>query len=888
MGKNKSVQYFKSVYFSDYKEYHPKSKGLVLAFGEPDEKIYRSIAHLTSAEIRNLAGIERYRQLIRQSAEKNYTVNQFLVEKLVKRITLDSIDSQNSKINPIHVTFRGGKEHFLHNWYSYLEGYSPKFVEYILDNYAKSAKVIYDPFAGTGVTPMVAAYRGLQSPYSEVNPLLQFLVKAKVDVTSLEYGQKKKIIKSLLLIHRTIDETLYNQIKDNQLIESYNNVFEKSKYFDDKTFDLILRARTLLDIISLEDQLTSNILAVAILNSLISSSLLQRAGDLRYKNKNELKNRTDFLNCIKSNLNNIITDIELSEQLKEKPVLLTEDAKELAKITYQHIDAVITSPPYLNGTNYIRNTKLELWFLRYLNKKEDLSNFRKVVITAGINDVSASKKTEYVTKSIESTVKKVQSKAYDDRIPKMIADYFSDMKKVFQGLSKHLSKNAIIAIDIGDSIYGGVKVQTDKLLVDVLESIGYKLEKSIELRKRISRNQESLHQVLLLFSKQDVKAADKKRIDKFNWEKDWGFFKKELPHKIPPFSKRNWGHPLHSLCSYQGKMKPSLAHYLVKTFTRPGDMMLDPFAGVGTIPFEAALNGVRSYGFEISPAAYNIASAKLLRPDLNSIEDTINKVEKYINTNKVTTQELKSIVDFGFNKKLPEYFQKDTLNEILLVRRFFQKNKPTKHADFLVYSGVLHILHGNRPYALSRRSHGIIPLSPTGPFEYKSLIKSLREKINRSISTKLPSNFTEGKMLFQDATLSWPREVNDLDAIITSPPFFDSTRFYVANWLRLWFSGWEPEDFISKPKQFIDTKQKKSFDAYLPILQLSRERLRKGGVLVLHLGKSKKADMAKELIKITKNWFSSHDVFEENVEDGESHGMKDKGTVTSHQYLVLT
>ena len=44
------------------------------------------------------------------------------------------------------------------------------------------------------------------------------------------------------------------------------------------------------------------------------------------------------------------------------------------------------------------------------------------------------------------------------------------------------------------------------------------------------------------------------------------------------------------------------------------ERVLDPFAGVGTIPFEAALAGKHAYGFEISPAAFAIASAKVQEP----------------------------------------------------------------------------------------------------------------------------------------------------------------------------------------------------------------------------------------------------------------------------------
>jgi hypothetical protein len=142
-------------------------------------------------------------------------------------------------------------------------------------------------------------------------------------------------------------------------------------------------------------------------------------------------------------------------------------------------------------------------------------------------------------------------------------------------------------------------------------------------------------------------------------------------------------------------------------------------------------------------------------------------------------------------------------------------------------------------------------------------------------------------MFLQDATSWWPREIDQLDAVITSPPFFDSTRYYLANWLRLWFAGWSPRDFKGRPLSFLDERQKKSFDVYVPILRQARERLKQNGIVVLHLGKSSKCDMASELIRLGKRWFRSADVFDESVAHCESHGIRDKGTVTSHQYLVL-
>ena len=73
------------------------------------------------------------------------------------------------------------------------------------------------------------------------------------------------------------------------------------------------------------------------------------------------------------------------------------------------------------------------------------------------------------------------------------------MMILFDGLKKHLVNGACVAIDIGDSIFAGVHVKTDDLLVNILSSIGYILEDKVLLRNRRSHNGQLLSQVLLVF-----------------------------------------------------------------------------------------------------------------------------------------------------------------------------------------------------------------------------------------------------------------------------------------------------------------------------------------------------------------------------------------------------
>lgn len=373
----------------------------------------------------------------------------------------------------------------------------------------------------------------------------------------------------------------------------------------------------------------------------------------------------------------------------------------------------------------------------------------------------------------------------------------------------------------------------------------------------------------------------------YRWESNWNCFKEDLPHQKFPFSKKNWGNNNHSLCSYQGKLKPAIGYHLVKTFVPAGGKLFDPFSGVGTIPFEGALNGIVSYGMDISKMCYYISQAKIGETDKALAEQCIKRLDEYIRTNCVTIEEFAKCSRFGLNKRLIDYYEETTFKEILLARRFFIDNKPVNASEMVVISSLLHILHGNRPYALSRKSHSITPYAPSGEFEYRNLICRLAAKVDKYFSQKLPETFISGQIYLQDSTLSWPDEIQDIDAIITSPPFFDSTRFYSANWIRLWFSGWEPNDFKIMPNQYVDERQKKNFDVYVPILEQAKERLKDGGLIVFHLGKSKKCNMGLMLKELGKRWFNHAELFDESVSHCDKFGIKDIGTVTDHQYLLL-
>lgn len=363
-------------------------------------------------------------------------------------------------------------------------------------------------------------------------------------------------------------------------------------------------------------------------------------------------------------------------------------------------------------------------------------------------------------------------------------------------------------------------------------------------------------------------------------------------YKELPYSKRNWGHPWHSLCSYHGKIKPAIASILIKEFTKKGDVILDPLCGVGTIPFEAALNGRYAIGNDLSELAYNVTFAKLCPPKKSDIDRRLKTLEDIVNYNIDKIENVD--IGFGLNGKIEDYFQEKTLREIIIIREYYKNLNSIDNVDAFIFSCFAHVLHGNRPYALSRNSHPLTPYYPSGPYIYKNVIEHISNKVNLSFKN-LEKLDQEYKINFIQGTaynLDYNKLINiipnkSVDAIITSPPFSNSIKFYSQNWLRLWLAGWEKEDFHNINNEFLEIRQKNDLGVYKSFFEIGFKLLKPEGKMILHLGKSSKSDMGSELSKLCSPWFNVIYLGNESVSTLEKHGIKDKGGTSNHQYLFL-
>jgi len=806
--------------------------------------------------------------------------------------------TEKIKLDKLDGTFQKNKNNPIHRWYPFTEGYSDNFVASIIREFADKSTYLVDPFAGSGTTLVTASKHGLKSGYCEINSFLKFMIETKVNYTT-RLLRSNIPVKSLLI-------TFIHSLNESSLLKIDINytASEFDKYFRRDNLLTLLKLKKYTETFFKDVPDLKNIVLLILSSMLVEVSLLKRAGDLRYKRENEIRifTESDIINMFKNRLQWVIEDLE-KENLKTFTDFIGNDAL-VSKPKNKLADLIVTSPPYLNGTNYMRNTKLELWFLGFLENKS-LPEFHHIGIPSGINHVSLNQKIQNnLPSEILKVVKQLEEVAYDRRIPQLILQYFDKMAQFFKVLSSYVLPTGYVFIDIGDSIFAGVHILTHKFIKMLAERHGFKLEEEYIIRSRRSRKGKHVGQYLLTFRRLNNTEPLKATLDYFvalSKERDEGIdekirrFQQTLPYKTFPFNKRNWGHKYHSLCSYQSKLKPAIAHFLVKMFTRNKDIILDPFGGVGTIPLEAKLLDRNSYMVDLSPTAYIVAKAKLEYVTLKEIEQSFNNLIRYIQDNKNTSEVLEDIdkySGFGFNKKLRDYYHIDTLKEIVVARHWLKirtngniENISTH--DAFVTACLLHILHGNRPYSLSRCSHPITPLAPVGPFEYRPLKERLWKKIYNNFDEEVSTKNVSSKVIYGDALKISHLIKSNIDVIITSPPFIHSTRFHTNNWIRNWFCGWEPEDFNKEKKKFVEVLQEKNLDVYGGLLDEWGKVIKPGGLIIFHLGSTKECDMVEEISKRLPSTIEIVGTVYEFVKDQEAHGLSSQGRTVKHGFLFL-
>lgn len=376
----------------------------------------------------------------------------------------------------------------IHRWAPYVQGFSALFVQSIFEQYKKAYRqpVILDPFAGCGTVLVQAKLNGYKSVGTELNPLLQFIANTKLNCWDVS---PKHILSALTAMPK-------NKVRPAP------SFLRSASHFKPRVLHNLeiingginsLRSRTP------KQRKVKNLLRLAFSSILTDCSNLKRTPCLGYVKGKVVNDSAPFV-LFNQKVHEISDDLRLI-QSEFKDFINTESTVVCANsMTYKHhskFNLVITSPPYMNGLDYVMNYKIEMGWLEFAASQKNLKKIKDEMVVCDnvskglIRRFYSSPATytntwiEKIKADIEQNIKRRGAYRRLD-MPYIVHKYFDDLYRVMKNVVACMKRHARFILVVGDSLIADVYVPTDLLIAKIGQDLGLRIKKIEKARDRHS------------------------------------------------------------------------------------------------------------------------------------------------------------------------------------------------------------------------------------------------------------------------------------------------------------------------------------------------------------------------------------------------------------------
>lgn len=403
-------------------------------------------------------------------------------------------------------TFQDSLRAPVHRWFTYPAGFSYKAVEEAFRSYRISSGMsVFDPFAGTGTTAVVAKQHGIHSFNVEAHPFVQFVARTKLfwefDLAAL--------LREIDTLMADIRRSIESQDMSSLVVEE---IFPElvCKCYSREKLALLYFCRESIN--ALPPDHFRDFAKIGLTN------LLRAAADVATgwpyiapkKEKNNAKSRSgrsfNVIELLRRQLYQMHGDLQAVRRISQpggRAVLIEGDARQRQEsIKPSSVDLAFTSPPYLNNYDYADRTRLETYFWGEAATWGDITrNVRTRLIMSATTQINRKDFNEssllsselwatapHIAEELNPKVKELSQlrptkggkKSYDI----LVAGYFNDMLQVIRETFRVLKRNSCFILILGDSAPYGVYIPTDTYLGELGKAIGFKSYTVEELRTR--------------------------------------------------------------------------------------------------------------------------------------------------------------------------------------------------------------------------------------------------------------------------------------------------------------------------------------------------------------------------------------------------------------------
>lgn len=394
---------------------------------------------------------------------------------------------------PQEIQFQPNTSEPIHRWSPYVQGFSASFVQRTIERYQPhyAFLIVLDPFAGSGTVLVQAKFNHCPSFGIELNPLLHFI--ASVKVNSWHLSPSKWL---------SITEHLLNVSLQPSTPRSPAPAFLKSEaHFNPpvlKNLEKLKAATDRLEPTTPQDDAVKNLSLLAFASILIDCSNLKRSPCLGYCRNKQVQDDAPFV-LFSQKCQQIAADLQkcqtqYASALNTSSVVFLGNSMN-AKIPHQ-VDLIITSPPYMNGRDYVMNYKIEMGWLGFGQSHRELKSLKDQMVVCDnvskglIQGFSQTRRyshpwIEQIKADIQGGIERRGNYRRQD-MPEIVHKYFDDMYQVMRNVARFLSKGGRFVLVVGDSLIADVYVPTDLILARIGEELGLTVEKLEKARERRS------------------------------------------------------------------------------------------------------------------------------------------------------------------------------------------------------------------------------------------------------------------------------------------------------------------------------------------------------------------------------------------------------------------
>lgn len=269
----------------------------------------------------------------------------------------------------------------------------------------------------------------------------------------------------------------------------------------------------------------------------------------------------------------------------------------------------------------------------------------------------------------------------------------------------------------------------------------------------------------------------------------------------------------HNVFRYPAKFHPPIARRLIELFSTPGDKILDPFCGSGTLLVEASTLGRHSIGSDVDPLAVFVAHAKTHLHDLRIIKRTRDAFALWLDELRALDLEVSGGFDqdidqatfderavglLGYIPLLPRidhWFRRRVVLQLASMRKQIDENYHGQGALFLnlCFASIIRNSSNADPVPVSGlevTSHMLAKeaagraIDPWRLF-HRSMIKT-EEAVAAYSAAKTPESTI--RVVEADAR-TLDENIKRVDAAITSPPYLTAVDYYRRHTLEMYWLG---------------------------------------------------------------------------------------------------